>query len=95
MMIKRRERSLTWSLALVALALLSPLRANGDTLSTGVKTFTYDSHNRITSMNGGNGESRHKDLAEYLKAYLEDDLTASPRKRTLAEIAESGERRTE
>ena len=91
-MIKRRERSLTWSLALVALALL---RANGNTLTTGGKTFTYDSRNRITSMNGGNGESRHKDLAEYLKAYLEDDLTASPRKRTLAEIAESGERRTE
>jgi len=92
MMIKRQERSLTWLLALVALALL---RANGNTFTTGGKTFTYDSHNRITSMNGGNGESRHKDLAEYLKAYLEDDLTASQRKRMLAEIAESGERRTE
>jgi hypothetical protein len=32
-----------------------------------------------------NGESRYKDLAEYLNAYLNDDLTAAERRWKLAE----------
>ena len=50
MMSERRERFLTWLLTLVALALLSPLRASGNTLTTGSKSFTYDSENHLTSM---------------------------------------------
>ena len=49
-MSERRERFLTWLLTLVALALLSPLRASGNTLTTGSKSFTYDSENHLTSM---------------------------------------------
>jgi hypothetical protein len=37
-----------------------------------------------------NGESRYKDLAEYLKAYLNDDLSAAGRHWKLAEADRLG-----
>jgi hypothetical protein len=37
-----------------------------------------------------NGESRYKDLAEYLKAYINDDLSAASKRWIIAEIERSG-----
>ena len=51
MMNERRERLLAWLFIFLALTFFSTVSANGNTLITRGKSFTYDAENHLTGMN--------------------------------------------
>jgi hypothetical protein len=44
---------LVWLLSLLALVSFHSVPANGNVIAAGGKAFTYDSQNKLVSMNGG------------------------------------------
>jgi RHS repeat-associated protein len=104
MMSMRRERSLTWLLALVALALLSPLRANGNTLATGGRSFSYDAESHLIGMSVSGtavsiaydafGNRVAKTVNGVTTRYLVDDLNPTGYAQVLDELTGSTVTRT-
>jgi RHS repeat-associated protein len=78
----RQFGRLVWLLALLALVLFHSVRANGNVLAEGGKTFSYNSQNQLSSMNGGavtiiydgDGNRVSKTASGVTTRYLVDDL---------------------
>ena len=77
--------------------------SNGNTLTTGGKTFTYDSENRLTTMNSGavtlvydgDGNRVAKTASGVTTRYLVDDLNPTGYAQVVDEVVGSGVQRSE